>query len=98
MDWRRFNGNNGNYPCSKRMKSKEEQIETFEKIEGRFAIQAKITTLVTAITGFYMVYVFRCLVSLFRTSLLVVSCHVYCLGVIYGSFVHSRTICITQVV
>ncbi len=44
-------------PAVKKMKSKEEQIETFEKIEGRFAIQAKITTLITAITGFYMVYV-----------------------------------------
>ncbi|RXP49320.1 hypothetical protein EC396_12535 [Lutibacter sp. HS1-25] len=44
-------------PAVKRMNSKEEQIETFEKIEGRFAIQAKITTLITAITGFYMVYV-----------------------------------------
>lgn len=41
----------------KRLKSKEEQIKTFEQIEGRFAIQAKITTLLTAITGFYMLYV-----------------------------------------
>lgn len=44
-------------PAVKNMKSKEEQIETFERIEGRFAIQAKITTLITGITGFYMVYV-----------------------------------------
>lgn len=44
-------------PAVKRMKSKEEQIETFEKIEGRFAIQAKITTILTAISGFYMLYV-----------------------------------------
>ncbi len=44
-------------PAIKRMKSKEEQIETFEKIEGRFAIQAKITTLITGLTGFYMLYV-----------------------------------------
>ena len=43
-------------PAVKRMKSKEDKIKTFEKIEGRFAIQAKITTLITAITGFYMVY------------------------------------------
>ena len=34
-------------PAIKRMKSKEEQIETFEKIEGKFAVQAKITTLLT---------------------------------------------------
>jgi len=38
------------------MKSKEEQINTFEQIEGRFALQAKITTLLTGVTGFYMLY------------------------------------------
>jgi uncharacterized membrane protein len=43
-------------PAVKKMKSKEDKIETFEKIEGRFAIQAKITTLITGISGFYMVY------------------------------------------
>lgn len=43
-------------PAIKRMKSKDEQIDTFEKIEGRFALQAKITTLITGITGFYMLY------------------------------------------
>ena len=43
-------------PAVKRMKSKEEQMETFERIEGRFALQAKITTLLTGITGFYMLY------------------------------------------
>ena len=44
-------------PAVKKMKSKEEQIETFEKIEGKFALQAKITTLITGISGFYTVYV-----------------------------------------
>lgn len=44
-------------PSVKRLKSKEEQIKTFEEIEGRFAIQAKITTLITGVTGFYMLYV-----------------------------------------
>lgn len=43
-------------PAVKRLKSKEEQIETFEAIEGRFALQAKITTLITGLTGFYMLY------------------------------------------
>jgi uncharacterized membrane protein len=43
-------------PAVKKLKSKEEQIKTFEEIEGRFAIQAKITTLITGITGFYMMY------------------------------------------
>jgi len=43
-------------PAIKKIKSKEEQIETFEKIEGRFALQAKITTLLTGLSGFYMLY------------------------------------------
>ena len=43
-------------PAIKRMKSKEEQINTFETIEGKFAIQAKITTLLTGLSGFYMMY------------------------------------------
>ena len=43
-------------PAVKRMKSKEEQIKTFEIIEGRFALQAKITTLITGLSGFYMLY------------------------------------------
>ena len=43
-------------PAIKRLKNKEDQIKTFEQIEGRFALQAKITTLITAITGFYMMY------------------------------------------
>ena len=44
-------------PAVKRLKSKEEQIKTFEQIEGRFALQAKITTFLTGISGFYMLYV-----------------------------------------
>ena len=43
-------------PAVKKLKSKEEQIKTFEQIEGRFAIQAKITTLLTGLSGFYMLY------------------------------------------
>lgn len=43
-------------PAVKRLKSKEDQIKTFEEIEGRFARQAKITTLVTGLSGFYMLY------------------------------------------
>ncbi|WP_239720428.1 hypothetical protein [Tenacibaculum finnmarkense] len=39
------------------MNSKEDQIKTFEQIEGRFAIQAKITTVLTGLSGFYMLYV-----------------------------------------
>ena len=43
-------------PAVRKMKSKEEQIETFESIEGKFALQAKITTLLTGLSGFYMLY------------------------------------------
>jgi uncharacterized membrane protein len=43
-------------PAVKRIASKEDQIATFEQIEGRFAIQAKITTLITGLTGFYMLH------------------------------------------
>ncbi|MCF8716412.1 hypothetical protein JM658_16410 [Joostella atrarenae] len=44
-------------PAIKKLKSKEDQIKTFEQIEGKFATQAKITTLITGISGFYMLYV-----------------------------------------
>jgi len=43
-------------PAIKKLASKEEQIKTFETIEGRFALQAKITTLVTGLSGLYMLY------------------------------------------
>lgn len=43
-------------PAIKKMASKEDRINTFEEIEGRFAFQAKITTFITGLTGFYMVY------------------------------------------
>ena len=43
-------------PAIKKMKTKEEQINTFEKIEHKFAFQAKIMTLLTALCGFYMIY------------------------------------------
>lgn len=43
-------------PAVKRMASKEERMSTFEKIEGRFALQAKITTVLAGLSGFYMIY------------------------------------------
>jgi uncharacterized membrane protein len=43
-------------PAIKSMKKKEEQIKTFHEIERRFAFQAKITTLITGLSGFYMLY------------------------------------------
>jgi uncharacterized membrane protein len=44
-------------PSIKKLKSKKEQLATFETIEGRFASIAKITTLLTAMSGFYMLEV-----------------------------------------
>lgn len=44
-------------PAVKQLTSKEERMLTFEKIEGRFANIAKIATLLTAISGFYMMHV-----------------------------------------
>lgn len=43
-------------PAVRKMKSKEERLETFERIEGRFALQAKVFTLLTGLSGFYMLY------------------------------------------
>ncbi len=43
-------------PVIRSMKSNEEQVTTFERIESRFALQAKITTLLTGLSGFYMLY------------------------------------------
>lgn len=44
-------------PAVKNLTSKENQMKTFEQIEGRFAVQAKITTLLTGLSGFYMIYI-----------------------------------------
>jgi len=41
-------------PAIKKLRSKEDQIKTFEQIENKFAFQAKITILLTGLTGFYM--------------------------------------------
>ena len=43
-------------PAVRKMSSKEDKINSFEKIEGRFSLIAKITTVITALTGFYMIY------------------------------------------
>ena len=43
-------------PAVRKIKSKEEQIKTFEAIEGKFATQAKVTTLLTGLSGFFMLY------------------------------------------
>lgn len=44
-------------PITNKIKTTEEKIEFFEQIENRFANQARFTTLVTGLSGFYMVYI-----------------------------------------
>jgi uncharacterized membrane protein len=41
-------------PAVRKLADPEDQIRTFEEIEGRFAFQAKFLTLLAAITGAYM--------------------------------------------
>ncbi|MEG3639457.1 hypothetical protein [Magnetococcus sp. PR-3] len=43
-------------PAVRRMKRVEERVQFFEQVEQRFAKQARITTLLTGLTGFYMLY------------------------------------------
>lgn len=42
-------------PSVRRMKSPEERVAFFEAIEGRFAWQARATTLLVGASGFYLV-------------------------------------------
>lgn len=44
-------------PITNKIKNTEEKIEFFEKIENRFANQARFTILITGLSGFYMVHV-----------------------------------------
>ncbi|MDP6342474.1 MAG: hypothetical protein QF578_06745 [Alphaproteobacteria bacterium] len=44
-------------PATRRLKDPEERIALFEQVEGRFAWQARFTTLLTGGSGFYMLYV-----------------------------------------
>jgi uncharacterized membrane protein len=41
-------------PSLKRITDTEKRLELFEQLEGRFAFQARIVTLITGLTGFYM--------------------------------------------
>jgi len=43
-------------PATRRLKTPQERIEFFETVERGFAIQARITTLVTGLSGLYLVY------------------------------------------
>mgnify|MGYP001561173811 CR=1 FL=1 len=43
-------------PALRRMKNTDDPIALFERIEGAFGLQAKVTTLATGLTGFYMLH------------------------------------------
>lgn len=43
-------------PATRRMKSPAERIAWFEEVESRFAGQARLTTLVTGLSGFYLAH------------------------------------------
>src|SRR4030065_238420 len=43
-------------PAVAQMKSAAERIEFFERVERRFATQARYTTLLVGLSGFYMVH------------------------------------------
>ena len=42
-------------PSVRRLKTPEERVQFFEAIEGRFAWQARATTLIVGLSGFYLV-------------------------------------------
>ncbi|SDI00424.1 hypothetical protein [Nitrosomonas sp. Nm132] len=44
-------------PAVAKMKSAEERVDFFEHIESRFAAQARFTTLLVGLSGFYMMYI-----------------------------------------
>jgi uncharacterized membrane protein len=44
-------------PAARRLRSPQERVELFEQIEAGFARQARWTTLLTALSGFYLAYV-----------------------------------------
>ncbi len=44
-------------PSLRKSIEEDQSLELFEKIEGKFAFQAKIVTFITGLTGFYMLYV-----------------------------------------
>ena len=45
-------------PTLRRVPGSDERLKLFETIEGRFSAQARVVTLVTGITGFYMLHGF----------------------------------------
>ena len=43
-------------PAVRRFKNPQERVAFFEAVENRFAWQARLTTLLTGLSGFYMMY------------------------------------------
>lgn len=43
-------------PTTRRLKAAPERVAFFERVEGRFAAQARATTLLTGATGFYLLH------------------------------------------
>ena len=43
-------------PALRKLERAEDRLALFERLEGRFALQARITTLVTGLSGFYMLH------------------------------------------
>ncbi len=43
-------------PALRRLESAGNRLALFELLEGRFALQARVTTLLTGLSGFYMLY------------------------------------------
>ncbi|HHA18372.1 MAG TPA: hypothetical protein ENK70_01540 [Methylophaga sp.] len=41
-------------PCLKQIADADNKLELFEQLEGKFGFQARITTLITGLSGFYM--------------------------------------------
>ena len=38
------------------MTNQDDRLNLFEKLEGKFSLQAKFSTLLTGLTGLYMIY------------------------------------------
>jgi uncharacterized membrane protein len=45
------------FPSLKRIADSKNRLELFEKLEGKFAFQAKIVALITGLSGLYMLKV-----------------------------------------
>ena len=41
-------------PALKKMPDKDKRLALFEQLEGKFALQARVVTLITGLTGFYL--------------------------------------------